>query len=217
MFALDRLVTELSRHAADNGTRFVTPRVPVPGCALCGLTMSCESGDGFPLYPSAPPPYEASSSEPGEGEELLGRLLLRSIVPPVGMPGWVLWRTQTSCGHLLHDHCSVKLFGARTDVNDSPHCPTCGVPCTHESPNWWYGLSGTISELGFEACGPVDDDGDGGARMAVLDPRSHEALKAWLPESLLHSLLNTVAPPPPPYFADLVSGSSEPESTSHMG
>ena len=185
-FALDRLVTELSKCTFEDGGHLVQPRAPAGHCALCGLTMCCEVS-GTPCYPSIPPPYDEASSEAGEGDEALGRLLLRSRVPPVGTPGWVLWRTQSPCGHMLHDHCSVKLFGARASAADTPTCPECGTSGAHVSPTWWYGISGTYPELGF-ATPPGAPELDS-SRMAVLDPRSQAAIISWLPSQLVDELL----------------------------
>jgi len=185
-FALDRLVTELRKCTSPDDASLVQGRALAASCALCGLTMRCEE-NGNPYVPSAPPPYDGASCIPGEGDEALGRFLLRSRVAPENTPGWVLWRTQSPCGHMLHDHCSVKLYGARAHSADLPRCPAvgCDAQCMHASPKWWYGISGTPSELGFDgtALNAIDS-----SRMDALDPRSADALMLWLTESLKREL-----------------------------
>ena len=95
-------------------------------------------------------------------------------------------------GGICADKCALgpiaNMFGARADATALPRCPIagCGAACTHESPTWWYGFSGTFPELGFD--NPPAAPPENPSRKAVLDPRSHAAVKACLSEEIYNDL-----------------------------
>jgi len=121
-------------------------------------------------------PYDPSSPVNLEGHQLLRHLLKRSLVPPKGRKGWTLWVT-LPCGHFLHDHCTVKLSAIRSDASASMRCPVASCHQEFSQPlskQWFYGLSGTLPELGYS---------DGSVEIEpVVDPRSYNSLKMWTPQ-----------------------------------
>ena len=179
---LDRLVMVLGQRGYEEGTRLVRRCPPVARCVVCGLTMDCYAEDGSPLQPSAPPPYDPSVIE-ATGSVIVQHVstelqsielqLRRSLVPSAAEPGWVHWHRLAPCGHVLHDHCLIKLQAAATQL---PCCPAegCGLAYTLAPSNWWFGKSVTLPEMDdrFTSLDP--------ARLAMLDPRSTDALTAWL-------------------------------------
>ena len=179
---LDRLVMELSRLGYEKSTRLVRRCPPVARCALCDLTMDCYAEDGSPLQPRGPPPYDRTAIE-ADGSELqsVEQQLRRSLVPSAAEPGWVLWHRLAPCGHVLHDHCSIKLQAA---ANQLPCCPAegCGLACNFSlaTSNWSFGKSVTLPEMD-DRYSYLDP-----ARLAKLDPRSTDALESWL--ALSHAL-----------------------------
>ena len=171
---LDRFVMELGRLGNEEGTRYVRRCPPAARCAVCGLTMDCYAEDGFPTQPNAPLPYDRADVIEPAGSELLSVevQLRRSLVPSATEPGWALWRRLAPCGHMLHDHCAIKAQSS----TPPPCCPAegCGLACTLASSNWWFGKSVTLSEMDdrYSSLDP--------ARLAMLDPRSTDALDSWL-------------------------------------
>ena len=72
--------------------------------------MDCYAEDGIPMQPSDPPPHEPAVIEPvGSGLQAIKLQLQRSLVPSATEPGRALWRRLAPCGHMLHDHCAIKL------------------------------------------------------------------------------------------------------------
>ena len=179
---LDLLVVSLAWITDGDGKPSVPISLPDPRCVLCGLTVTSEWA-GVPVNQRGVPfPYDPfDESELGEGEELLGRSLLRSMVQPLGAPGYTLWIKQKPCGHVLHDHCSVKMYAWRDSPQEAPTCPACGVARTDEESAWQFGFSGTPYELGLETTSEKCDDL---AWRALFDPRSVGAIRGWLPETL---------------------------------
>jgi len=152
----------------------------VKPCAACGLTMSNVGVRGEPLVERGDRPYSPDSTEPASGERLFGMLLLRSMVPPSGEAGWVLWR-EAACGCMILDHCYIMLHGARASFRDGhPLCPTCGNQIHPYRDSYWvYGVSGTPHELFADA---APSAWDGPAAKGVLDPRDIAVVKQLLPE-----------------------------------
>ena len=176
----------------------------VKPCAACGLTMSGVGVRGEPLVERGDRPYSPDSTEPASGERLFGMLLLRSMVPPSGEAGWVLWR-EAACGCMILDHCYIMLHGARASFRDGrPLCPTCGNQIhPYRESYWQYGVSGTPHELFADA---APSAWDGPAAKGVLDPRDIAVVKQLLPEWMAAEVeveeteMKSLAegPPPPP-------------------
>ena len=180
VIVLDRIHSALIEQGPDDDGWFLAPpRAPSATCAYCGLSFleaPIPAGTKEPPYdPLAP--IQPSSESAGSGE-LLAHLLKRSLVPPKDTRGWVLWGTMMPCGHLLHDHCSTKIFASRSDTSEALCCPVanCKRICSHVSQQWCYGESGTLFELGH---GPLHE---AKTDDAASDPRSQESLKGWIPE-----------------------------------
>ena len=175
---LDRFVMELGRIGYEEGTRLVRRRPPQAHCAVCGLTMDCYAADGIPMQPTDPPPHHPNEIEPvGSGLQTIKLQLQRSVVPSAAEPGWALWRRLAPCGHMLHAHCAIKAAASPlTAASPLLCCPAegCGLACTLASSNWWFGKSVTLSEMDdrYSSLDP--------ARLAMLDPRSTDALDSWL-------------------------------------
>jgi len=170
-----------------------------PTCVVCGLSMTGVAGNGTPLPVLCAQPYDHTASEPAEGEELFGVLLLRSMVPPLDEVGWVLWR-EAACGCTILDHCYVKLHGARASFRGrEPLCPKCGKAIEPIKRSFWrHGFSGTPHELdGTEPEGVWDED----EVQQELDPRDLDVVERLLPRSTreyLHDLEDACGDDDPP-------------------
>jgi len=137
-------------------------------CAICGLATIGAPG----LVTPDSLPYDGASTPEGEGDVLIWRLLMRSVVPK-GKAGWVLTRVPACC-HWVHDHCSVKLFApAWTAPGTNPRCPVCPTTDPYTALEWRYGYSGTRYELGLvDQKEPVDSR----EHLAQYDPRDRDAV-----------------------------------------
>ncbi|EOD09351.1 hypothetical protein EMIHUDRAFT_197713 [Emiliania huxleyi CCMP1516] len=158
-----------------------------PYCAVCGLTMDGMAADGTPLQVVGNPPYDPDSVEPAGGEVLFGLLLLRSMVPPPGEPGWVLWR-EAACGCTMLDHCYIVLRGASAACPGTA-CPACGGEIEACRRSFWrYGVSGTPHELGLEDEHSAPEDSEAKAALdkakEALDPRKLAVVRRFLPPRL---------------------------------
>ena len=178
--ALSLLVRALSRCKDSDGGPVLNIEVPEPpACSYCSLTVSGARPDGSALEHEERHPYDAAAHPAGPEEELLGQLLLRSVVPPRGRPGFVHFVQQRPCGHWLHEHCYLKLYLDHQAGALARTCPACDCECDGYGPGQWiYGYSGTRAEL-LGVAGEAEDEG-----LADIDPRSLVALFDYLPERL---------------------------------
>ena len=181
VIVLDRICTELiSQGPDDDGSWLVPPHKPSASCACCGLSFV----EAPLLEGCEPTPYDPSSPIAQEGaladsDHLTRALLKRSLLPPKGHSGWVLWAS-LPCGHVLHDHCMTKVLMTRADAKEPTVCPHCGLQYSDVLHQWSYGKSGTLYELGYHD----RSHGEPWEVKPSMDPRCFESLKAWTPNGV---------------------------------
>jgi len=155
-YMLDRLVSVL----IDQG---VLPARVGAQCALCGLSMRQLHA---PSPAPAPPPLSVSLGG-------FKQALSETQLPPSGEPGWVFVRTLFPCGHLLHEHCCVKL--QLCAKGEALSCPTCGAAIEAGATNSFYGLPGTYAELKIDTTHAMLHLGPSWAEVVAVpgcDPRA---------------------------------------------